>query len=158
MLEAKLEDAENRSRWSTLHIRDFPESFVDMDAIMFSLFQELAPDILTEHLEIEWVHRALTCKRELGFPMDVVAKLLYLRSEESLLAAARDKQVWLSRATHTNCSPTCLQAPSWSAAPWNRAWKSWRDAQVSYRWGLLFALMFSYKQKQYTWLIPSKCA
>lgn len=86
-LNDKIEHAENRSRRVNLRKRGIPEAVTDVLATSLAIFQELAPNIPV----IEREHRDLTKKRETRPPEKNVVKLLYYRSKERLLEAARNK-------------------------------------------------------------------
>lgn len=49
-LKLKLENLGNRSRHCNLRIRGLPESIIDLHGTITALFQELAPNILSERL------------------------------------------------------------------------------------------------------------
>lgn len=66
-LQSRLEDYENRSRRSNLHIRGIPDTVIDLQSTIMMLFQQLQPAIPIERLEIDRVHRALTPKKN-GWP------------------------------------------------------------------------------------------
>lgn len=76
-LQTRLEDFENRVRQSNIHIRGLPETILDVQSMVTALFQELAPAIPIEHLEMDRVHRALTPLQADGPPQDSIAKLQY---------------------------------------------------------------------------------
>lgn len=89
-LQAKVVDAENRSRRSNIRIRGLPESFKDARSTALALFGELAPDITPDRLEIKRAHRSITKKTVLGAPRDIIVKLLFYNTKERLPNAARD--------------------------------------------------------------------
>lgn len=53
---------------------------MDLQSIITALFQELAPSILIERLEIDRIHRSLTPRPEDGPPREIVIKLHYFHT------------------------------------------------------------------------------
>lgn len=71
ILNLRLEDFENRARRSNLRILGIPENIIDLQSTITALFQELAPSIPIERLEMDRIHRSLTPKKEDGPPRDI---------------------------------------------------------------------------------------
>lgn len=69
--QTRLEDFENKARRSNLHIRFIPEEIDDLQSTVTALFQELAPSIPIQHLEMDRIHRALTSHKEDGPPLEI---------------------------------------------------------------------------------------
>lgn len=67
-LQEKLEDAENKARRDNLRIRGIPEAITDLQGTATAFFQELAPEIPLEHLELDRIHRPLAPKPTEGPP------------------------------------------------------------------------------------------
>lgn len=78
-LQTHLEDFENRNRRSNLQIHKIPEAIEDLQSTGTALFQELAPFIPIERLEMVKVHRSLAPRKENGPPRDIIVKLHYFR-------------------------------------------------------------------------------
>lgn len=87
-LQTRLKDFENRGRRLNVCISGLPETIIDVQSTFTPLFQELAPAIPIECLEMDRVHRALTPRQTDGRPRDIVTKLHYFQTKEQLLAAA----------------------------------------------------------------------
>lgn len=91
-LQSSLEDLENRNRISNLRICGIPEAIEDLQSTATALFQEFAPFIPIERLEMDRIHRSLTPRKEDGPPRDIIIKLHYFRTKEQLLEAAHSKE------------------------------------------------------------------
>lgn len=65
-LQMRLEDYENRAHCLKIRIGGLPETVVDLQATITALFQDLAPSIPLEYLEMDRVHRALAPQKSGG--------------------------------------------------------------------------------------------
>lgn len=72
-LQLHLEDLENRSRCSNLRIRGLPEIVEDLPGTIITLLQELVHDVPLDRLEFDRIHRALSPRKDMGLPGDIIA-------------------------------------------------------------------------------------
>lgn len=155
-LISRLEDAENHSRRSNLRIRGIPEHVVDLQSTITALFQELAPDIPIERLEIDRVHRSLTARKPNGPPRDIIVKLHYYRTKDKLSRAARAKEP----LTFQGHSYQIFTDITQSTIAKRRAMKplipTLTHHKIRYRWGFPFALIFTYEGKEYSTKSPEE--
>ncbi|KAJ1090908.1 hypothetical protein NDU88_004036 [Pleurodeles waltl] len=93
-LEARLEDAEGRSRRNNIRLLGFPERLEGsmVEALVENWIRDvLKPVGLSRVFLVEWVHRALVVPPWPGVPpRDIIAHLLNYRDRDCVLRAARD--------------------------------------------------------------------
>ncbi|CAH2293019.1 Hypothetical predicted protein [Pelobates cultripes] len=94
-LEDGMEDLNNRSRRNNIRIRGLPEAVTQEQLLptLKAIFQEMAPDLTPNDLEIDRVHRALKPPNlNQATPRDIITRLHHFSAKEKLTQAARYKQ------------------------------------------------------------------
>lgn len=149
-LQTRLEDFENRARRSNLRIRGIPEDIEDLQSTVTALFQELAPSIPIERLEMDRIHRALTSRNADGPPRDVILKMHYFRTKEQLMEAARNKDSLIFQGHRYQIFQDLSQITLLKRKEMKPHLQVLQYHRISYRWGFPFSLRFSYKGTLYT--------
>ncbi|OCT80094.1 hypothetical protein XELAEV_18026897mg [Xenopus laevis] len=102
-LQDKIEDMENRSCHGNIRIRGLPETYKNLEGeITEFFFTKLAPHLTPSKLEFDRIHSALGRQPQEGNPRDVILKLHYYSTKETIIQAAR-------QSTHLNHDGHVLQ-------------------------------------------------
>lgn len=149
-LHTRLEDFENRARRSNLRLRGIPETIIDLQSTITALFQELAPSIPIERLEMDRIHRTLAPKKEDGPPRDIVIKLHYFRTKEQLMEAARNKDTLTFQGHRYQVFHDLSQQTLYRRKEMKPHLQILQYHHIPYRWSFPFALRFTYKGTTYT--------
>ncbi|XP_041437205.1 uncharacterized protein LOC121399720 [Xenopus laevis] len=87
-LQDKMEDMENRSHRGNIRIRGFSESYKNLESDITEFFSILVPHLPSSRMEIDRIHRALGRPPQEGNPRDVILKLHYYTTKETIMQAA----------------------------------------------------------------------
>lgn len=138
-----LEDFENRAHRDNLCLRGVSETVTGLTSTATALFQELVPGIPIERLEFDRIHRMLGPKKHEGPPRDIVIKLTYYLTKETLLQAARDKPDLVFQGNRYQVFADLSQ----STIVKRKQMKPYTSAllahHIRYRWGFPVKLSFS---------------
>lgn len=145
-----LEDFENTARGSNLRVCGIPENIEDLQSTITVLFQELAPYIPIERLEMDMIHRTLATRKEDGPPRDIVIKLHYFRTKEQLMEAAREKNSLIFQGHRYQIFNDLSQQTLIKRKAMKPYLLILQHHHISYHWSFPFAIQFSYKGTSYT--------
>uniref|UniRef100_A0A1B8XXT6 L1 transposable element RRM domain-containing protein n=1 Tax=Xenopus tropicalis TaxID=8364 RepID=A0A1B8XXT6_XENTR len=140
-LKEKLEDLENRSRRCHLRIRGLPETYKNLDQDITELFQSIAPDIPPPRMEMDRVHRSLGKPPQSGLQRNII-ELLLRAAREAGQITYQDHSIQI----FTDLAPQTIQ----KRRTFKPALTIVQQANIRYRWGLPFRLLFTYKGRQYS--------
>uniref|UniRef100_A0A803JAK4 L1 transposable element RRM domain-containing protein n=1 Tax=Xenopus tropicalis TaxID=8364 RepID=A0A803JAK4_XENTR len=145
----KIEDSDNRSRRNNLRIRGLPETVTDLQAAIHDIFTSLMPNLPSERLECDRIHRALRPQREGDPPRDIILRLHYHQTQVAILQASRRKSD-LEYEGHqfqiyTDLAPITLQKRKLLAP----ITKILQHHNVRYRWLFPVKLAFMYNNQQH---------
>uniref|UniRef100_A0A8C5M9Y2 Uncharacterized protein n=1 Tax=Leptobrachium leishanense TaxID=445787 RepID=A0A8C5M9Y2_9ANUR len=151
-LESAFEDLSNRSRRNNIRIRGLPEKVPSdqLEAVFIGIIKQLLPTLPSTYCLIDRIHRTLGKSRwQNTLPRDVVARLHYSSTHESLIRAARDQMVEYEDhplSFFQDLAPSTLI----KRREWRVVTEVLRSNNVRYTWGFPFHISATYNDCTHT--------